>query len=59
MSTFVLWHPVLLVIYGITFDKKVVELFPRLHLLTFEKYHVVCIIMCKIKIKTFMILIKV
>lgn len=56
MSTFVLWHPVLLVMYGITFVKKVVDLFPRLHLSTFEKYHVLCIIML-CKIKTFMILI--
>lgn len=56
MSTFVLCHHVLLAIYGITFVKKVVDLFPRLHLSTFEKYQVLRIIMlCKIKIKTFMI----
>lgn len=60
MSNFVLCHPVLLVKDGITFVKKVVDLFTRLHLSTFEKYHVLYIIMlCKILIKTFIILINV
>lgn len=47
MSTFVLCHPVLLVIDGIAFVKKVVDLFPRLHIIML------------FKIKTFIILINV